>query len=58
VQRVLTDGINELTAQLLRTENPLVIEAVADELQNAIHEYVLSARTTPELPSPLSQRAA
>ena len=40
----MPDRIKELTAQLLRTENPVVIEAVAAELQQAITEYVSSTR--------------
>ena len=50
----LDERIRELCAQLFRAENPDVIQAVAAQLEVAIHEYVRSATSD----SPFSAAAS
>lgn len=56
---VISERIKELLAQLLRAENPSVVEVVAAQLQTAIDEYVRNTklRTSPE-PSSSAIRAS
>ena len=38
------ERIRELSAQLLRAQNPIVIQMVADQLQAAIEDYIASVQ--------------